>query len=75
MFYTLINWYKLTAKPPLKENLEALKEQGPVNRKNLSCVEVVNQVNKDLRDFTKHLPHTLPLGHLIPGQLHRNPCI
>ena len=74
-FYTLINWYNQTGKPPSKENLETLKQQGPVNRMNVSCVEIVNQVTKYLRDFAKHLPHTPPLGHLNPGQLHRNPCI
>ena len=45
-FYTLINWYNQTGKPPSKENLETLKQQGPVNRMNVSRVEIVNQVSK-----------------------------
>ena len=45
-FYTLINSYNQTGKPPSKENLETLKQQGPVNRMNVSRVEIVNQVSK-----------------------------
>ena len=60
---------QLTGKPPSKENLETLKQQGPVNRMNVSRVEKVNQVSKCLRDFTKRIPHTPPLAHLSPGPL------
>ena len=45
-FYTLINSYNQTGKPPSKENLETLKQQGPVNRMNMSHVEIVNQISK-----------------------------
>ena len=41
-----MNWYNQTGKTPSKENLETLKQQGPVNRMNVSRVEIVNQVSK-----------------------------
>ena len=41
--------YKLiqpNRKTPFKESLETLKQEGSVNRMNVSPVEIVNQVNK-----------------------------
>ena len=37
---------QLNRKTPFKESLETLKQEGSVNRMNVSPVEIVNQVNK-----------------------------
>ena len=37
---------QLNRKTPFKESPETLKQEGSVNRMNVSPVEIVNQVNK-----------------------------